>query len=72
VDFNTRHMRLDFKTGRRWAEERQMPEIVPNVDWLQPPREGDRDFKEMPRMYQNSQNRPLHTSATDHVFNRAK
>jgi hypothetical protein len=49
-----------------------MPEVVPNDDWLQPPEEGDRDFKEMPRMYQHSQNRPLHTSATDSVFNRAK
>ena len=49
-----------------------MPEVVPNDDWLQPPEEGHRDFKEMPRMYQHSQNRPLHTSATDSVFNRAK
>ena len=40
VDFNTRHMSRDFKTVGRWAEERQMPEIVPDDDWLQPPEEG--------------------------------
>lgn len=54
VDFNTRHMSRDFETVRRWAEERQIPEIVLDDDWLQLPEEGDRDFKEMPRIYQHS------------------
>ncbi|KAE8454357.1 hypothetical protein EG329_005282 [Mollisiaceae sp. DMI_Dod_QoI] len=40
TDFNTRHMCRDFERVRRWAEERQMPETVPE-DFLQPPKLGD-------------------------------
>jgi hypothetical protein len=47
VDFNTRHMCRDFEAVRRWAQERQMPESVPE-DWLQPPEVGDRVYGEMP------------------------
>lgn len=47
VDFNTKHMCRNFEAVRRWAEERQMPENVPE-DWLEPPKEGDRIYEEMP------------------------
>ncbi|PMD40559.1 hypothetical protein L207DRAFT_544008 [Hyaloscypha variabilis F] len=47
VDFNTKHMCRDFEAVRSWAEERQMPEVVPE-DWLQPPELGDRIYEEMP------------------------
>jgi len=47
VDFNTRHMCRDFEAIRRWAEERQMEVNVPG-DFLEPPKEGERIYEEMP------------------------
>ncbi len=36
VDFNTEHRCKDFEGIRRWAEERQIAEGVPD-DFLEPP-----------------------------------
>jgi Mycotoxin biosynthesis protein UstYa len=47
VDFNTRHKCKNFDTIRRWAEERQLPEHVP-LDFLQPPKEGDTIYEQIP------------------------
>lgn len=47
VDFNTRHTCRNFEDVRRWAEERQMPVEVPG-DFLEPPKEGDRVYSEVP------------------------
>lgn len=47
VDFNTKHKCRDFEAVRIWAEERQMPEVVPN-DWLEPPKYSDRVYEEIP------------------------
>ncbi|GAB7359607.1 hypothetical protein MBLNU230_g6791t1 [Neophaeotheca triangularis] len=47
VDFNTRHTCRNFEDVRRWAEERQMPEDVPN-DFLEPPKEGDTIYSSIP------------------------
>ncbi|TVY67479.1 Oxidase ustYa [Lachnellula suecica] len=47
VDFNTQHKCKDFEAIRRWAEERQIPAEVPS-DFLQPPKEGDRIFEQIP------------------------
>ncbi|KAF8861399.1 hypothetical protein BDZ45DRAFT_687739 [Acephala macrosclerotiorum] len=46
TDFNTRHMCRNFEVVRKWAEERQMPESVPE-DFLKPPEMGD-VFEEIP------------------------
>lgn len=40
VDFNTKHICRNYDDVRRWAEERQLPEDVPE-DYLQGPRPGD-------------------------------
>jgi hypothetical protein len=47
VDFNTKHICRNFDDVRRWAEERQMPDSVPQ-DFLEPPKEGDRILQEIP------------------------
>jgi hypothetical protein len=47
VDFNTKHVCRDFDAVRRWAEERQIPEQIPE-DFLEPPREGDRIYNKIP------------------------
>jgi Mycotoxin biosynthesis protein UstYa len=47
VDFYTEHKCRNFDDVRSWAEKHQMPVEVPN-DWLQPPREGDRIYDEIP------------------------
>lgn len=47
VDFNTRHTCKDFEAVRRWAEERQMPEVVPE-DYLQPPADESEVYAEIP------------------------
>lgn len=47
VDFNTRHTCRNFEAVRQWAEERQMPEDVPD-DWLEPPKPGDRIWDTVP------------------------
>jgi Mycotoxin biosynthesis protein UstYa len=36
VDFNTKHTCRNYDDIRRWAEERQLPEDVPD-DFLRPP-----------------------------------
>ncbi|KAG0650027.1 Oxidase ustYa [Hyphodiscus hymeniophilus] len=47
VDFNTDHKCKNFDAIRQWAEERQIPEAVPG-DFLQPPKESDTVFDEIP------------------------
>lgn len=47
VDFNTEHQCRNFEQIRDWAEKHQLPEHVPK-DFLQPPREGDRIYNEIP------------------------
>lgn len=47
VDFNTRHKCRNFEAIRSWAEERQMPESVPQ-DWLEPPEWRDKAYEEIP------------------------
>jgi hypothetical protein len=49
VDFNTRHKCRNFDAVRQWAQEHQLPpeEELPN-DYLQPPRDGDRVYAEIP------------------------
>lgn len=36
TDFNTKHMCRDFEGVRKWAEERQLPEVTPG-NFLKPP-----------------------------------
>lgn len=47
VDFNTLHKCKNFDAVRAWAEVRQLPESVP-LDFLEPPKEGDRVYRETP------------------------
>lgn len=46
-DFNTRHRCRDFEAVRRWAESRQLPEVVPE-DFLVPPGVDDVVYDEIP------------------------
>jgi hypothetical protein len=47
VDFNTEHKCKNFDAVRQWAEERQLPEKVPD-DFLKPPRSEEVVYKEIP------------------------
>jgi hypothetical protein len=47
VDFNTEHKCKNFDAIRQWAEERQIPEMVPE-DFLKPPQVGDTIYEEIP------------------------
>jgi Mycotoxin biosynthesis protein UstYa len=47
VDFNTRHTCRNFDAIRQWAEANQLPEDVP-ADFLQPPKDGDKIYAEIP------------------------
>lgn len=47
VDFNTRHQCKDFEGIRRWAEERQIEEVVPG-DFLMRPRSREGVLDEIP------------------------
>ena len=47
VDFNTQHICRNFEDVRQWAEDRQMPDAVPE-DFLEPPKEGDRVYHQIP------------------------
>lgn len=47
VDFNTQHRCRNFEQIRQWAEKHQLPMKVPS-DYLQPPKEEDRIYTEMP------------------------
>jgi len=47
VDFNTEHKCRNFDDVRQWAEDRQLPNIVP-PDFLEPPREGDTIYEVIP------------------------
>ncbi|TQB68536.1 hypothetical protein MPDQ_003259 [Monascus purpureus] len=47
VDFNTEHKCKNFEAIRRYAEENQLPAKVPS-DFLEPPKEGDRIYAEIP------------------------
>lgn len=47
VDFNTQHRCRNFEDVRRWAEENQLPENVPD-DFLARPKRGDRVYEEIP------------------------
>ncbi|SMR64022.1 unnamed protein product [Zymoseptoria tritici ST99CH_3D1] len=47
VDFNTKHVCRNFDAIRQWAEERQMPEEVPD-DLIQPPEPGDYIYDHVP------------------------
>jgi hypothetical protein len=47
VDFNTKHVCRNFEEIRGWAEQRQLPEEVPN-DFLEPPKDGDRIYDAIP------------------------
>lgn len=47
VDFNTRHRCRNFDAVRQWAEANQLPKDVPE-DFLEPPKEGDTIYPEIP------------------------
>ncbi|KAH8775126.1 hypothetical protein BGZ57DRAFT_371344 [Hyaloscypha finlandica] len=47
VDFNTEHKCKNFDAVRQWAEERQLPEKVPD-DFLKPPRSEEEVYEEIP------------------------
>ncbi|KAF1811136.1 hypothetical protein P152DRAFT_467481 [Eremomyces bilateralis CBS 781.70] len=47
VDFNTRHMCRNFDDVREYAQARQLPVDIP-PDYLEPPKEGDTVYAEMP------------------------
>ncbi|KFY37250.1 hypothetical protein V494_04831 [Pseudogymnoascus sp. VKM F-4513 (FW-928)] len=47
VDFNTEHKCRDYEAVRKWAEERQLPEVVP-PDFLVPPGAHDVVYEEIP------------------------
>ena len=47
VDFNTKHKCRDFEAIREWAQDRQIPAKIPK-DFLEPPKEGDRIYDEIP------------------------
>ncbi|KFY81332.1 hypothetical protein V500_11540 [Pseudogymnoascus sp. VKM F-4518 (FW-2643)] len=47
VDFNTEHKCRDYEAVRKWAEERQLPEVVP-PDFLMPPGADDVVYEEIP------------------------
>ncbi|KAI6712442.1 hypothetical protein JHW43_005069 [Diplocarpon mali] len=47
VDFNTEHTCKNFDAIRKWAEERQIPEKVPE-DFLKPPQVGDTIYEAIP------------------------
>jgi hypothetical protein len=47
VDFNTKHRCRNFEEVRAWAEVRQLPEETPR-DYLQPPKQGDKIYEEVP------------------------
>jgi hypothetical protein len=47
VDFNTKHVCRNFEEIRQWAEERQLPDQVPD-DFLEPPKNGDRIYDAIP------------------------
>ncbi|TVY52938.1 Oxidase ustYa [Lachnellula cervina] len=47
VDFNTEHKCKNFDAIRQWAQDRQIPEQVAD-DFLQPPKEGDTIYEEIP------------------------
>ncbi|KAL9619245.1 MAG: hypothetical protein Q9160_006097 [Pyrenula sp. 1 TL-2023] len=46
-DFDTRHKCRNFEAVRDWAERNQAPADTP-MDYLVPPKEGDRVFEEIP------------------------
>ena len=47
TDFNTQHKCRNFDAIRQWAEEHQLPASTP-IDYLEPPKEGDRIYPEIP------------------------
>ncbi|PMD64200.1 uncharacterized protein K444DRAFT_660561 [Hyaloscypha bicolor E] len=47
VDFNTEHKCKNFDAVRQWAEERQLPEKVPD-DFLKPPQSEEEVYEEIP------------------------
>jgi hypothetical protein len=47
VDFNTKHVCRNFNAIRAWAEERQIPEVVPE-DLIEEPGEGVKILDEFP------------------------
>ncbi|KAF2834390.1 hypothetical protein M501DRAFT_595923 [Patellaria atrata CBS 101060] len=47
VDFNTQHKCRNFDAVKAWAEKHQLPDIAP-LDFLEPPKEGDRIWDEVP------------------------
>jgi hypothetical protein len=47
VDFNTNHKCKNFDAIKQWAEEKQMPENVPE-DFLQPPASDDDIYDAIP------------------------
>lgn len=47
VDFNTEHKCKNFDAIRQWAQERQIPEDVPD-DFLMPPKGPDEVYEELP------------------------
>ncbi|KAF2159758.1 hypothetical protein M409DRAFT_37860 [Zasmidium cellare ATCC 36951] len=47
VDFNTNHVCRNYDDIRKWAEDRQLPDDVPE-DYLQPPNPGDRIYNGVP------------------------
>jgi hypothetical protein len=47
TDFNTRHVCRNFDDVRAWAEKHQVPEEPP-IDFLEPPRPGDKIYNQIP------------------------
>lgn len=47
VDFNTLHKCKNFDAIRQWAQDHQLPKVVPN-DFLQPPEKGDTVYEIIP------------------------
>jgi len=47
VDFNTKHVCRNFEEVRRWAEQNQLPAVVP-TDFLVMPKDGDTVFDVVP------------------------
>jgi len=47
VDFNTKHVCRNYDEIRQWAEDRQLPETVPD-DYLAPPKPGQKILDHVP------------------------
>ncbi|RHZ56930.1 hypothetical protein CDV55_101223 [Aspergillus turcosus] len=47
VDFNTQHQCKNFEAIRQYAESNQLPAQIPK-DFLEPPKQGDRIYDEIP------------------------